>query len=87
MFAHRPAFLQQRLYYDAQPENKRFRGMSAYFVVDREWDAQYRKGRKFYYMGKPICWHARMLKLEQQNEAVGSGLLRILNGNKSKLPH
>ena len=40
VFAHRLAFPQQRLYYDAQPENKRFRGLSAYFGVDREWEAQ-----------------------------------------------
>ena len=43
VFAHRLAFAaQQRLYYDSQLENKQFRGLSAYFGVDREWEAQYR---------------------------------------------
>ena len=81
VFAHRLAFAaQQRLYYDSQLENKRFRGLSAYFGVDREWEAQYRKGRKLWYRGKPTRWHERLLKLERQTEAAAPALLRMLNG-------
>jgi hypothetical protein len=81
VFAHRLAFAaQQRLYYDSQLENKRFRGMSNYFGVDRAWEAQMRKGRKLYYMGKPTRWHERLLKLERQTEAAAPALLRMLNG-------
>lgn len=81
VFAHRLAFAaQERLYYDSQLENKRFRGMSAYFGVDREWEAQYRKGRKLYYRGKPTRWHERLLRLEQQTEAAAPALLRMLQG-------
>ena len=81
VFAHRLAFAaQQRLYYDSQLENKRFRGMSAYFGVDREWEEQYQKGRKLWYRGKPTRWHERLLKLERQTEATAPALLRMLNG-------
>ena len=80
MFAHRLAFPQERLYYDAQLENKQFRGMSAYFGVYREWEAQWRKGRKLYYMGKPTRWHERLLKLRLQTEATAPALLRMLQG-------
>ena len=80
VFAHRSAFPGERLYYDSQLENKRFRGMSKYFALDNEWDKQWRKGRKFTYRGQPTRWHARLLKLEQQNEAAGPALLRMLNG-------
>jgi len=81
VFAHRLAFAaQQRLYYDSQLENKRFRGMSAYFGVDREWEAQWRKGRKLWYRGKPTRWHERLLKLERQTEAAAPALLRMLQG-------
>ena len=80
VFAHRSAFAGERLYYDSQLENKRFRGMSKYFALDNEWDKQWRKGRKFTYRGQPTRWHARLLKLEQQNEAAGPALLRMLNG-------
>ncbi len=80
VFAHRNAFPGERLYYDSQLENKRFRGMSKYFALDNEWDKQWRKGRKFTYRGKPTKWHARLLKLEQQNETAGPALLRMLNG-------
>jgi hypothetical protein len=75
VFAHRLAFPQQRLYYDAQLENKRFRGMSNYYGLDREWEAQYRKGRKLYYRGKPTRWHERLLKLEQQTAASAPSIL------------
>ena len=54
--------------------------MSKYFALDNEWDKQWRKGRKFTYRGQPTRWHARLLKLEQQNEAAGAALLRMLNG-------
>ncbi len=80
IFAHRLAFPLYRLYYDSQLENKRFRGMSAYFGVDREWEAQWRKGRKLYYRGKPTRWHERLLKMERQTEAAAPALLRMLNG-------
>ena len=81
VFAHRLAFAaQERLYYDSQLENKQFRGMSAYYGVDREWEAQYRKGRKLWYRGKPTRWHERLLKLERQTEATAPALLRMLNG-------
>lgn len=62
----------------SQLENKRFRGLSAYFGVDREWEAQWRKGRKTSYRGKPTRWYARLLKLEQQ--AAAPALLAMLNG-------
>ena len=39
IFAHREAFPLYRLYYDVQLENKRFRGISKYYSVDREWEA------------------------------------------------
>jgi hypothetical protein len=82
VFAHRLAFAaQQRLYYDSQLENKRFRGMSNYFGLDREWEAQWRKGRKLYYRGKPTRWHERLLRLERQTEAAAPALLRMLNGH------
>jgi hypothetical protein len=80
VFAHRLAFPQQRLYYDAQLKNKRFRGISAYYGLDREWEAQWRKGRKLYYMGKPTRWHERLLKLERQTAASVPALLRMLQG-------
>ena len=81
VFAHRLAFAaQERSYYDSQLENKRFRGMSAYYGVDREWEEQYRKGRKLWYRGKPTRWHERLLKMERQTEAATSALLRMLNG-------
>ncbi len=80
VFAHRCAFAGERLYYDSQLENKRLRGLGKYFALDNEWDKQWRKGRKFTYRGQPTKWHARLLKLEQQNEAAGPTLLRMLNG-------
>ena len=81
VFAHRLAFAAQEcLYYDSQLENRRFRGMSAYYGVGREWEAQWRKGRKLYYRDKPTRWHERLLKLEQQTEAAAPALLRMLNG-------
>jgi hypothetical protein len=75
VFAHRLAFPQQRLYYDAQLENKRFRGLSKYFAVDREWEKEWRKGRKTSYRGKPTRWYARLLKLEQQTAASAPSIL------------
>jgi hypothetical protein len=81
IFAHREAFAtQERLYYDSQLEVKRFRGLSKYFAADREWEREYRKGRKTTYRGKPTRWYARLLNLEQQGAAAASGLLRMLNG-------
>ena len=80
VFAHRLAFPRYRLYYDAQLENKRFRGMSNLYGLDREWEAQYRKGRKLYYRGKPTRWHERLLKMGRQNDAAAPALLRMLNG-------
>jgi hypothetical protein len=80
VFAHRLAFPQERLYYDAQLENKRFRGLSNYFGVDKEWEEQYRKGRKLFYQGKPTRWHERLLKLERQTDAAAPALLRMLQG-------
>ena len=80
VFAHRLAFPLYRLYYDAQLENKRFRGMSHLYGLDREWEAQYRKGRKLYYRGKPTRWHERLLKMGRQNDAAAPALLRMLNG-------
>jgi hypothetical protein len=80
IFAHRLAFPLYRLYYDSQLENKRFRGLDKYYSLDREWEAQYRKGRKLYYRGKPTRWHERLLKLERQTEAAAPALLRMLQG-------
>ena len=80
VFAHRLAFPLYRLYYDTQLENKRFRNMSYLYGLDREWEAQYRKGRKLYYQGKPTRWHERLLKLERQTEATAPALLRMLQG-------
>ena len=82
VFAHRLAFPLYRLYYDAQLENKRFRGMGHLYGLDREWEAQYRKGRKLYYRGKPTKWHERLLKMGRQNDAAAPALLRMLNGGK-----
>jgi hypothetical protein len=80
IFAHRLAFDHARLYYDSQLENKRFRGLSKYYSLDREWEAEYRKGRKLYYRGKPTRWHQRLLKLEQQTVAAAPTMLqRMLN--------
>ncbi len=81
IFAHRLAFPRYRLYYDSQLENKRFRGMSHFYGLDREWEAQYRKGRKLYYRGKPTRWHERLLKLERQTEAAAPALLQMLGGS------
>ena len=81
VFAHRLAFAaQERLYYDAQLENKRFRGMSKYYGLDREWEAQSRKGRKLWYRGKPTKWHERLLKWERDTNATAPALLRMLQG-------
>jgi hypothetical protein len=80
IFAHRLAFPRYRLYYDSQLENKRFRGMSHFYGLDREWEAQCRKGRKLYYRGKPTRWHERLLKLERQTEAAAPAWLRMLQG-------
>ena len=71
---------QERLYYDAQLENKQFRGMSNLYGLEREWEAQYRKGRKLYYRGKPTRWHEWLLKLERQTAATAPALLRMLDG-------
>jgi hypothetical protein len=79
IFAHREAFPLYRLYYDAQLENKRFRGMSKYYSLDREWEAEWRKGRKLYYRGKPTRWHERLLKLERQTAAAAPALLAMLS--------
>ncbi|SMC00652.1 hypothetical protein SAMN00120144_4319 [Hymenobacter roseosalivarius DSM 11622] len=41
--------------------NKRFRGLSSYFAVDREWEQHYRKGRKTPSVSgedTPACWHS-----------------------------
>lgn len=81
IFAHREAFAaQERLYYDSQLEVKRFRGLAKYFAADREWEREYRKGRKTTYRGKPTRWYARLLNLEQQGAAAAPGLLKMLNG-------
>lgn len=77
---HRSAFAGEGLYYDSQPENKRFRGMSNYFGIDRVWEAQMRKGRPRYYRGKPTRWHKRLLKLERQT-AAAPALLRMGQGD------
>lgn len=78
IFAHRLAFPAERLYYDSQLESKRFRGLSSYFAVDREWEAEYRKGRKTHYRGKPTRWYAKLLRLGQRADAVAPALLRML---------
>ncbi len=79
--AHREAFAsQQRLYYDSQLEPKRFRGLSSYFAVDREWEQHYRKGRKTSYRGNPTKWYARLLALDKRGAAVAPGLLKMLHG-------
>ena len=80
VFAHRLAFPLYRLYYDCQLENKQFRGLSNLYGLDKEWEAQYRKGRKLYYRGKPTRWHERLLKMERQTDATAPALLRMLNG-------
>jgi hypothetical protein len=81
IFAHRLAFPAERLYYDSQLEVKRFRGLSQYFAVDREWEKEWRKGRKTCYRGKPTRWYARLLKLEQQTAAAAPALLQMLGGS------
>ena len=73
------AYTGTRLLYDSQLEPKRFRGMVSYFAVDREWEKEYRKGRKTHYRGKPTRWYARLLKLEQQATAAAPALLRLLD--------
>lgn len=78
VFAHRLAYGPTRLYYDSQLEPKRFRGLGKYFAVDREWEKEYRKGRKTHYQGKPTRWYARLLKLEEQAAAAGPSLLQLL---------
>ncbi|SMC00655.1 hypothetical protein SAMN00120144_4322 [Hymenobacter roseosalivarius DSM 11622] len=81
IFAHRQAFPQQRLYYDTQLENKRFRGLAKYYAVDRIWEEQYRKGRKTHYQGKPTKWYAKLLRLEQQTAAGAPAMFqRVLDG-------
>ena len=80
-FAHRLAYPGHRLYYDSQLEVKRLRGLAAYFAVDKEWEKEWRNGRKTTYRGKPTRWYARLLKLEQQTAAAAPGLLRMLQGN------
>ena len=82
VFAHRSAFAGERLYYDSQLENKRFRGMSNLYGLDREWEAQFRKGRKLWYRGKPTRWHERLLKMERQTDAAAPALLRMLQGDR-----
>gem|GEM_PF-3231882 len=80
IFAHRLAFPMERLYYDSQLESKRFRGLASYFAVDRVWEAEYRKGRKTHYRGKPTRWYTKLLRLDQQADAAAPALLRMLNG-------
>ncbi|WP_141106671.1 hypothetical protein [Hymenobacter gelipurpurascens] len=80
IFAHRLAYGPTRLYYDSQLEPKRFRGLGKYFAVDREWEKEYRKGRKTHYRGKPTRWYARLLKLEQQADAAAPGILQLMSG-------
>lgn len=77
-FAHRLAYGPERLYYDSQLEPKRLRGMGKYFAVDREWEKEYRKGRKTHYRGRPTRWYARLLGLEAQADAVAPQLLQLL---------
>ncbi len=80
MFAHREAFTGSRLYYDSQLEPKRFRGMGSYFAAEREWESEYRKGRKTHYRGKPTRWYARLLRLDAEAGAAVPGLLQMFNG-------
>lgn len=80
VFAHRLAYGPTRLYYDSQLEPKRLRGFGKYYAVDREWEREYRKGRKTHYRGKPTRWYARLLRLEAQADAVSPKLLQMLNG-------
>jgi len=78
VFAHRLAYGPARLYYDSQLEPKRLRGLGKYFAVEREWEKEYRKGRKTHYRGKPTHWYARLLKRQQQAAAVAAGALQRL---------
>lgn len=78
-FAHREAYGPTRLYYDSQLEPKRFRGIGKYYSVDREWEREYRKGRKTHYRGKPTRWYARLLNLEATTADSIPMLLRQLN--------
>ncbi|WP_375438124.1 hypothetical protein [uncultured Hymenobacter sp.] len=80
IFAHRQAFPLHRLYYDSQLEVKRFRGLAKYFSVDKAWEAEYRKGRKTHYRGKPTRWYTALLKLDQQVDDAAPDLLRMLKG-------
>jgi hypothetical protein len=80
IFAHREAFAaQERLYYDSQLEAKRFRGLARYFAVDREWEREYRKGRKTSYKGKPTRWYARLLALEKRADTAAPALEALLH--------
>ena len=54
--------------------------MSNLYGLDKEWEAQWRKGRKLYYRGKPTRWHERLLKMERQTGAIAPALLRMVNG-------
>jgi hypothetical protein len=78
IFAHRQAFRAERLYYDSQLETKRFRGLAKYFAVDREWEREYRKGRKTTYRGKPTRWYARLLTLEERATAAAPAVHALL---------
>lgn len=78
VFAHRCAFTGERLYYEAQLEVKRFRGLTKYFAADHGWEKEWLKGRKTHYRGKPTRWYARLLKLEQQGAAAAPALLQML---------
>ena len=78
--AHRLAYPGHRLYYDTQLENKRFRGMAAYYAVDRIWEAEYRKGRKKTYRGQPTKWYAALLNLEARTAATATPAMMALAG-------
>lgn len=78
LFAHRLAYTGTRLFYDSQLEPKRFRGLGSYYAVDKEWEKEYRKGRKTHYCGKPTRWYARLLKLDQRADAAAPALLQLM---------
>lgn len=78
--AHRLAYPGHRLYYDTQLENKQFRGLAAYYAVDRVWETEYRKGRKKTYRGKPTKWYAALLNLEARTAATARPAMLALAG-------
>lgn len=78
-FFHRKAF---NLVYASQVRSKWARafdkGFGKVLKLEKEWEKQYRKGRKTHYKGKPTKWYVRLNKMEHEASLMDfSGVLEM----------